>query len=92
MPHSAAEITQEETFGPVVAVSTFDGTEASAIELANDSTYGVPRHRTVVVYEQYSNSKVVYEKYSNSIVVVVSTFDGTDSSAIELGNDSVYGN
>ena len=34
-------ITQEETFGPVVALSTFDGTDATAVRLANDSTYGL---------------------------------------------------
>lgn len=41
VPHSAKQITQEETFGPVVAISTFDGSESEAIRLANDSTYGL---------------------------------------------------
>jgi len=30
-----------ETFGPVVAVSTFDGSEAEAAKLANDTEYGL---------------------------------------------------
>lgn len=30
-----------ETFGPVVAMSTFDGSEKAAAELANDSEYGL---------------------------------------------------
>ncbi|KAL7548644.1 hypothetical protein ACHAWF_011916 [Thalassiosira exigua] len=30
-----------ETFGPVVAISTFDGTEEQAIKLANDTPYGL---------------------------------------------------
>ncbi|MFP4639254.1 MAG: NAD-dependent succinate-semialdehyde dehydrogenase [Guyparkeria sp.] len=34
------QVMQEETFGPVVAVSTFD-TEAEAIELANDTPFGL---------------------------------------------------
>ena len=41
VPHAAKEITQEETFGPVVALSKFDGTDDAAVELANDSTYGL---------------------------------------------------
>ena len=41
VPHDAKAITQEETFGPVVALSTFDGTDATAVRLANDSTYGL---------------------------------------------------
>ena len=40
VPH-LAEVTQEETFGPVVALSTFDGADATAVALANDSTYGL---------------------------------------------------
>ena len=46
VPHAAEEVTQEETFGPVVALSTFDGDEESAVALANDSTYGL----TAAVY------------------------------------------
>lgn len=34
-------IQRAETFGPVVALSAFDGTEASAIKLANDTEYGL---------------------------------------------------
>lgn len=41
VPHAAKEITQEETFGPVVALSRFDGTDEAAVKLANDSTYGL---------------------------------------------------
>lgn len=35
------EITRNETFGPVVAISSFDGTEKSAVALANDTEYGL---------------------------------------------------
>ena len=41
VPHSARAITQEETFGPVVALSRFDGSDETAVRLANDSTYGL---------------------------------------------------
>jgi succinate-semialdehyde dehydrogenase/glutarate-semialdehyde dehydrogenase len=34
-------ISREETFGPVVSLSTFDGTEDRAVELANDTPYGL---------------------------------------------------
>ena len=37
---SSMRIVQEEIFGPVVAISAFDG-EEEAIELANDSRYGL---------------------------------------------------
>jgi len=41
VPHAAKEVTQEETFGPVVALSSFDGTEEQAVTFANDSSYGL---------------------------------------------------
>lgn len=34
-------ITHAETFGPVVAVTRFDGSEAEAVRLANDTIYGL---------------------------------------------------
>ncbi|MCH2106861.1 MAG: aldehyde dehydrogenase family protein [Planctomycetes bacterium] len=34
-------ITHEETFGPVVSLSTFDGSEEEAVRLANDTPYGL---------------------------------------------------
>lgn len=34
-------IQTQETFGPVIAISTFDGSEEKAIELANDTEYGL---------------------------------------------------
>lgn len=34
-------IQRAETFGPVVALSTFDGTEVEAVKLANDTEYGL---------------------------------------------------
>jgi acyl-CoA reductase-like NAD-dependent aldehyde dehydrogenase len=34
-------IQRAETFGPVVALSTFDGTEGEAVKLANDTEYGL---------------------------------------------------
>lgn len=35
------QIQREETFGPVVAIAGFDGTDAEAIRLSNDSQYGL---------------------------------------------------
>lgn len=37
----AHRITHEETFGPVVAVTRFDGSEEEGIRLANDTVYGL---------------------------------------------------
>ena len=34
-------MTRDETFGPVVALTPFDGTEAAAVKLANDTSYGL---------------------------------------------------
>ena len=39
VPHGA--LRDEETFGPVVALSTFDGSDDTAVALANDSRYGL---------------------------------------------------
>ena len=35
------DVFQRETFGPVVAISTFDGSEEEAIRLANETEYGL---------------------------------------------------
>jgi len=35
------KIMQEETFGPVVAIAGFDGSESEALRLANDTEYGL---------------------------------------------------
>jgi len=35
------KIYREETFGPVVCVTKFDGSESAAVQLANDSEYGL---------------------------------------------------
>jgi acyl-CoA reductase-like NAD-dependent aldehyde dehydrogenase len=36
-----APITRDETFGPVVAVTRFEGSEAEGVRLANDTEYGL---------------------------------------------------
>lgn len=36
-----ARITKEETFGPVVAIMPFNGTETDAVQLSNDSEFGL---------------------------------------------------
>jgi len=36
-----ASVSRDETFGPVVCLSTFDGTEDTAVQLSNDSEYGL---------------------------------------------------
>ena len=41
-------INQSETFGPVVALSSFDGSEAEAVRLANGTDYGLAAY----VYSQ----------------------------------------
>jgi succinate-semialdehyde dehydrogenase / glutarate-semialdehyde dehydrogenase len=38
---SEQRISHEETFGPVVSLSVFDGSEGEAIRLANDTPYGL---------------------------------------------------
>jgi len=42
------ELTRKETFGPVIAITTFSGDEAEAVTLANDSEYGLAAY----VYSQ----------------------------------------
>ena len=37
----SARVSREETFGPVVSLSTFDGSEDEAVRLANDTPYGL---------------------------------------------------
>ena len=37
----AMAMAHDETFGPVVSLSTFDGAEAEAVRLANDTEYGL---------------------------------------------------
>jgi len=39
--NSEMDVQRKETFGPVVSVSPFDGTEAEAVRLANDTEYGL---------------------------------------------------
>lgn len=43
-----ASITREETFGPVVALTSFDGSEQAAVELSNDTEFGL----TAAVYSK----------------------------------------
>ena len=38
---SEMDIQRKETFGPVVSITPFDGTEAEAVRLANDTEYGL---------------------------------------------------
>ena len=40
VPHTA-KITREETFGPVLALTAFDGAEDTAVHLCNDSDFGL---------------------------------------------------
>ena len=39
--HTEMRCVQEESFGPVLTVETFDGSEDEAVRLANDSIYGL---------------------------------------------------
>lgn len=39
--HQRMSIQEVETFGPIIAISTFDGSEEDAIALANDTEYGL---------------------------------------------------
>ena len=41
-------ITRQETFGPVVALTNFDGSEEKAVELSNDTEFGL----TAAVFTQ----------------------------------------
>ena len=47
VPQSAI-ITRQETFGPVVALTNFDGSEEKAVELSNDTEFGL----TAAVFTQ----------------------------------------
>jgi len=38
---STTALAREETFGPVVSLSRFDGSEDEAVRLANDTPYGL---------------------------------------------------
>jgi acyl-CoA reductase-like NAD-dependent aldehyde dehydrogenase len=38
---SEQRISHDETFGPVVSLSVFDGSEEEAVRLANDTPYGL---------------------------------------------------
>ena len=63
-------ILSQETFGPVVSLSTFDGTEAEAVRLANDTPYGLganvysgDRERAVRVATQIRSGQVGVNRY-----------------------------
>ncbi|MEX1025988.1 MAG: aldehyde dehydrogenase family protein [Planctomycetota bacterium] len=63
-------ILSEETFGPVVSLATFDGSEAEAVRLANDTHYGLganvysgDRERAVRVASQIRSGQVGVNRY-----------------------------
>jgi len=67
------EIQRKETFGPVVAISTFDGSEDEAVRLANDTEYGLASYvysedvqKAARVGRQISSGQVGINCYSLS--------------------------
>lgn len=58
-------IQRAETFGPVVALSTFDGTEGEAVKLANDTEYGLAAY--VYTQDLFKASRVARKIKSGQV-------------------------